>query len=720
MRGLDARRFTLYPSGMATIMIVEDNLIYRELLCELCEMEGFDVIDAARAEEALALLANYQGLDVRRQRRSIDLFITDFNMDGMNGFEFLREVRRYDALRHVPVLMISSTSKNMRDLMAIEGVSFLAKPCSNATVMDHVRRLLGDSAPRRAQEFASEAQVQEVFAAEAPAAPEAPSQAEAEAVASEAGPAALSPESDATLPPFLGSGSFPVLPAEPAAPPPFAPARRDLRSAPPARRQSPPPPPPPAAPAGPSLPQARAPLPPAPPPAAPPAPPTSVPPAPPSNVPPAAPRDRTAKYGQMDDGIRNHIADSSGLSDYLTSRRRPATPNEASASEASSPVAELFQKILDGAMRKDASDIHIEPYEAVLEVRARVDGALQSLVRLPASVAENLIARIKIVSNLNITEKRLPQDGQFFWRSPSGKAAKFRVSTLPSVHGEKVVIRILPSESLKAKLNSIGLSNEEHSLVRRILSSPNGLILVTGPTGSGKTTTLYTMLDSLNTPQRNIVTVEDPVEYQLPGITQVQVNSAIGFTFERVLRSFLRQDPDVMLVGEIRDAETGEIALKAAVTGRIVLSTLHTNDAAAAVHRMIGMGLSPHLVAAATRLIIAQRLVRKLCPACRVPSTPSSEETMAFEGEGAKTPNHVWRARGCPACHGSGYSGRRPVFEILPILSHETRTLVAKGAPPEEIRASAAGMQTLRRKALQLVADGSTSPEEALSVLYCL
>jgi len=212
------------------------------------------------------------------------------------------------------------------------------------------------------------------------------------------------------------------------------------------------------------------------------------------------------------------------------------------------------------------------------------------------------------------------------------------VSTLPSVHGEKVVIRVLPSESVKVKLDSIGLSAEEHALVKRVLSSPNGLILVTGPTGSGKTTTLYTMLDSLNTPQRNIVTVEDPVEYQLAGITQVQVNASIGYTFERVLRSFLRQDPDVMLVGEIRDAETGEIALKAAVTGRIVLSTLHTNDAAAAVHRLIGMGLSAHLVAAATRLVIAQRLVRKLCPACRTPSAPTSEEILAFEGEGEKAP----------------------------------------------------------------------------------
>jgi type IV pilus assembly protein PilB len=646
---------------MATIMIVEDNLIYRELLGELCEMEGHDVVGTAQAEEALALLANYQCLDVRRQRRTLDLIITDFNMDGMNGYEFLREVRRYDALRRIPILMISSTTKNMSEILSMEGVSFLAKPCPNATVMEHVHRLLAIAAPRRAEPLAA------------------------------GSPGAAAPrefEGYATLPPYLNGYATRAQSAEASRQPPPAP-RPEPRPAAPAARRFPPPPPPPVRPVTP---------------------------------PPTPAENRTNSFG-LDDGIRNRIADSSQLSDFLSHLRRPAATEHAgfaAAGEPSSPVADLLEKILDAALRKEASDIHVEPSETMLEVRVRVDGALQSLVRLPMTVAENLIARIKIVSTLNITEKRLPQDGQFAWRSPSGKAAKFRVSTLPSVHGEKVVIRVLPSESVKVKLDSIGLSAEEHALVKRVLSSPNGLILVTGPTGSGKTTTLYTMLDSLNTPQRNIVTVEDPVEYQLAGITQVQVNASIGYTFERVLRSFLRQDPDVMLVGEIRDAETGEIALKAAVTGRIVLSTLHTNDAAAAVHRLIGMGLSAHLVAAATRLVIAQRLVRKLCPACRTPSAPTSEEILAFEGEGEKAPRQVWRPRGCPACHGVGYSGRRPVFEILPILSHETRLAVAKGAAPGEIRASCSGMPTLRKKALALVAEGATSPEEALSVLYCL
>jgi len=640
---------------MATIMIVEDNLIYRELLGELCEMEGHDVVTSACAEEAIVLLANYQGLDVRRQRRTIDLFITDFNMGGINGFEFIREVRRHEALRHVPMLMISSTNKNMRELLSIEGVAFLPKPSSNAAVIAQVRRMIGGPAAPR----------EETRAVAATAAAPAP---------------ALPPihEPDATLPPFLAGYSIPTLPPEPPAQSPLFPPTRRPAPRPDSRRAPPPPPPPPSG--------------------------------------------RFQTQGGLDDGVRNRIAESPELSEFLNERRRPAADPSAPyvPAEASSPVADLFEKILDGALRQEASDIHVEPSENVLEVRVRVDGALQSLVRLPASVAENLISRIKIISNLNITEKRLPQDGQFAWRSPSGKAAKFRVSTLPSVHGEKVVIRVLPSESLKAKLDSIGLSAEEHALVKRVLSSPNGLILVTGPTGSGKTTTLYTMLESLNTPQRNIITVEDPVEYQLPGITQVQVNAGIGFTFERVLRSFLRQDPDVMLVGEIRDAETGEIALKAAVTGRIVLSTLHTNDASAAVHRMIGMGMSAHLIAAATRLVIAQRLVRKLCPACRVAASPASEEILAFEAEGAKVPDHVWRPRGCAACRGVGYSGRRPVFEILPILTHEIRLAVAKGGAPDEIRAASPGMVTLRRKALQLVAEGATSPEEALAVLYCL
>jgi type II secretory ATPase GspE/PulE/Tfp pilus assembly ATPase PilB-like protein len=701
---------------MATIMIVEDNIIYRELLCELCEMSGHDVIDTAQAEEALALLSNYDRLDVSNQRRSIDLFITDFNMDGMNGFEFLREVRRHDALRHVPVLMISSTNKDMREMLSLEGVAFLPKPSANALVIERIQFLIENSAARRKEALSPEARspAEQPVAPDAKATPPKPAAAPAPPAppATSTAPKAAA-ESEETLPPFLSGYSVPSLPVEPPIEPrSVSPGHRRRLHLRPARAIAAPPP----------AVQAKAPPPPPPAPTAPPPEPASAE-ARPDSPDTGETLGRLPVFGSLDDGIRNHIAGSAKLSDFLNSRQRSADTDAAEASalgEMKSPVADLLEKILDGALHKQASDIHFEPSEDIMEVRVRVDGALQSLVRLPATILENMTARIKILSNLNITEKRLPQDGQFSWTSPSGKAAKFRVSTLPSVHGEKVVIRVLPTESLKAKLDSIGLSAEEFALVKRVLSSPNGLILATGPTGSGKTTTLYTMLESLNTPQRNIITVEDPVEYQLPGITQVQINSTIGFTFEKVLRSILRQDPDVLLVGEIRDAETGEIALKAAVTGRIVLSTLHTNDAAAAVHRMISMGLSAHLVAAATRLVIAQRLVRRLCRNCRVEDDPTDAETMAFEADGAGTPTKVWRPKGCQACHGVGYLGRKPVFEILPILTHETRLAVSRGASPHEIRASAPGMATLRGKALKLVTEGATSAEEALSVLYCL
>ena len=381
-----------------------------------------------------------------------------------------------------------------------------------------------------------------------------------------------------------------------------------------------------------------------------------------------------------------------------------------------SPVSQLANEVLDEALRLGASDVHIEPQRHYIQVRMRVDGVMQGAARLSASIRENLTARIKILCKLNITEKRLPQDGQFSYKDGSGRSVQLRVSTMPSVYGETIVLRVLSLRSLEHQLESLGFSEGERLSVDRVLRASNGLVLTTGPTGSGKTTTLYTMLHALNSPSRNIVTVEDPIEYQLDGITQVQVNPAVGYTFERVLRSFLRQDPDVMLLGEIRDIETAEIALKAAVTGHMVLSTLHTNDAPSAVHRLVSMGLPPYLVAAACRLVIAQRLIRLLCPECRDKGVLTPEERVLIGPEDCQGLDQVWRAPGCPKCRGSGYIGRRAIFEIMSVLSHEMRALITDQASQDQIigLARSEGMGSLRSGALRMIQGGATSPEEAL------
>ncbi len=623
---------------MARIMLVEDNVIYRELVRELCERDGHAVLEASRAEEALEQLKNYGQTDLYHRRHTIDLFIVDFNMDRMNGFEFIQAVRGREGLREVPMIMISSTSKDLTELLRMRGVAFLRKPVSNAAVMECVRRMLaaGSAAP-----------------AEGEAAPPPPPAKE--------------------IQPMIPVGEALKRPLDRAmTPPPLT-----------VRRPDPPTPPPPPLTNGMQDPLAEGPL----------------------EVP--------------DDGIRNHIAQSAGITELLGRRGDAGPASSASLESASSPVAELLDKILDSAVAQRASDIHLEPQTGALEVRVRVDGVLQTLIRLPSTVTENLTARIKIVCSLNITEKRLPQDGQFSRKDGAGRATKFRVSTLPAVGGEKVVMRVLPAVDRRAGLDSIGFSVDELALVQQVLRSPNGVLLVTGPTGSGKTSTLYTMLDTLNSRERNIVTVEDPVEYQLPGITQVQVNPDIGYTFERVLRSFLRQDPDVMLVGEIRDAETAEIALKAAVTGHLVLTTLHTNDAVGAVHRLQSMGIAPYLISAAARMVIAQRLVRVLCPQCKVSGRLAADQACLIAPEEAAALPQVWHPTGCSACRGVGYRGRRVVLELLPILSVEMRAAIAKSASPDEMKelARVEGMVTMRSNALKLVAHGVTSLDEALSAL---
>ena len=383
-----------------------------------------------------------------------------------------------------------------------------------------------------------------------------------------------------------------------------------------------------------------------------------------------------------------------------------------------SPLISRVNKILVRAVAIGASDIHIEPQERELVVRMRVNGALQRVYSMPSALAIRITARLKIMANLIITERRLAQDGQIR-AIIKGKKVEFRISCLPSLHGEKIVMRVLGGGKIKGSLVDSGFCPRDQDCIEHALKTPHGLILVTGPTGSGKSTTLYTMIRSVNTPDVNIMTAEDPVEYELPGITQVPVRAKIGLTFESILRSFLRQDPDIMLVGEIRDLETAEISVKAAVTGHLVFSTLHTNSAPATVTRLKHMGLAPYLLAASLKLVIAQRLVRGLCLACRVPTALSdADRRLLTEAEAAPLDN-LFRGMGCPECRQTGYKGRLPLFEVMPIRTAEMRQniLESKSADLLAELAVAEGMTSLKQAALAAAAAGRTSLTEALKVM---
>ncbi len=389
---------------------------------------------------------------------------------------------------------------------------------------------------------------------------------------------------------------------------------------------------------------------------------------------------------------------------------------EASAND--SPLIQKVNRILVQAVEMGASDIHIEPQEAQIIVRVRHNGSLQTLTTLPRSLEARLSARIKIMSDLVITERRLPQDGQFR-ATISGKKIEFRVSTLPSAYGEKVVIRVLGASKLKSNIHEAGLSPRDLEVTQRALGAPNGLILVTGPTGSGKTTTLYTMIAAVNKPDVNVLTAEDPIEYRLPGITQVHIRSTIGLTFEAALRSFLRQDPDIMLIGEIRDKETAEMAVKASITGHLVLSTLHTNSAPATVTRLLHMGVAPFLLAASVRLIVAQRLVKKICQKCKVPGELSADDRkLLSEADAARVKTQTLGV-GCPDCKQTGFSGRLPIFEVMPLNTPEMRQLILAEADADRIgkQAVAEGMITLREAALRAVESADTSLAEALKIM---
>lgn len=389
---------------------------------------------------------------------------------------------------------------------------------------------------------------------------------------------------------------------------------------------------------------------------------------------------------------------------------------ESESGDPEAPIVKLLSSLLDRAVSTGASDIHIEPFEGKTRVRMRIDGTIVDYVTLERSVHQPLIARIKIMANLDIAERRLPQDGHFRIRAGQEGHVNIRVSLLPTVFGEKAVLRILAAASHVDHAEHFGMDDDSYARFLPMLNSPNGIIYLTGPTGSGKSTTLYMVLEYLSRRQVNISTVEDPVEQNVPGINQTQVNPVAGLTFESGLRALLRQDPDIIMVGETRDGETAGISVRAAITGHLVLSTLHTNDAVSSVVRLADMGVDRYLIANSLVGLVAQRLMRKVCPHCAREAAVTPQE-QALLGRDIRT---VRRGAGCMHCNGTGYRGRVAVHEIVAV-DRSIRRMISRGAEAEEIEAYARehqGMKSLREKGLELVREGVTTPEELLRIAY--
>ncbi len=397
--------------------------------------------------------------------------------------------------------------------------------------------------------------------------------------------------------------------------------------------------------------------------------------------------------------------------------REPPSATEAQASpEETAPGADAaVTEMVELAIREGASDIHIEPTETELHVRTRVDGILRKVKTLPKSIHASVVSRIKVLANLDIAESRLPQDGRFR-QMVQDRAVDLRVSCVPTVHGENVVMRLLDTRMMEVGLPQLGMDPDVRALYEKLVRTPYGLLLVTGPTGSGKTTTLYATLSLLNTPERHIITIEDPVEYRLPGIRQIQVNEKVGLKFANGLRSILRQDPDVIMVGEIRDRETVEIAIQSALTGHFVLSTLHTNDAASALARLTDMGIEPFLVCSSVVGVVSQRLVRAICPDCRERATFSPEEAKSL-GLPLDPSFQPFRGKGCLLCKSTGFRGRTALYEVMP-MTDALRALVAGNRSADEIRAAAEreGMRTLSRDGIGKAQRGITTLEEVVRV----
>ena len=413
--------------------------------------------------------------------------------------------------------------------------------------------------------------------------------------------------------------------------------------------------------------------------------------------------------------IMKEIADGEESIEVITSDKGDMDLGDAAALMDEAPVIKLINSVIMQAIQSRASDIHIEPDKNILRIRFRVDGVLHEIMSPPKRLHAAMISRVKVMADMDIAEKRLPQDGRFhvkFWE----KEISFRVSTITTIHGEKVVLRILDKSAFAFGLEQLGFSQENLDIFEKLVRKPYGIILVTGPTGSGKTTTLYAALDRINTLDKNILTIEDPVEYELKSINQIPVNPKVGLNFAEVLRTVMRQDPDIIMIGEIRDMETAEIAIRAALTGHLVFSTLHTNDAPGAVTRLVDMGIEPFLISSAILGVLAQRLVRRLCEKCREEYTPTKEalESLGFELD---KEYKFYQPKGCKYCQGTGYRGRQGIYELF-VPDHYVRDLIIRRPSTDMLRQAGihAGMKSLMEDGMRQVIEGITSIEEVMRV----
>jgi len=436
----------------------------------------------------------------------------------------------------------------------------------------------------------------------------------------------------------------------------------------------------------------------------------------------------TASIKALITSIYDKRGDLSVIAGNLDKKEKEATEEDSekiedilnrAASDDEGPIIKLINMIFQQAVREHASDIHIEAAEEYVLVRLRVDGVLKEVMRAQKRFHSSIVSRVKIMSKLNIAEKRLPQDGRIRFKI-AGRDIDVRVATAPAAHGERITMRLLDRQSILHDLADLGFNERHYHVITHAISQPNGIILVTGPTGSGKTTTLYACLNRINTPDKNILTVEDPVEYQLAGISQMQVNPNIELTFAAGLRSYLRHDPDVIMVGEIRDHETAQIAIESALTGHLVFSTLHTNDAAGAFTRLIDMGIEPFLISSSLYLSMAQRLIRRLCPACKQPYTPTQadlDQMGISRAQLERCGGVIYRPGACKECNNTGYSGRTAIYEMLEITS-EIQNLVNARADAATIKRAAqkVGMTTLREDGVDKVLTGQSSIAEVLRV----
>jgi type IV pilus assembly protein PilB len=417
------------------------------------------------------------------------------------------------------------------------------------------------------------------------------------------------------------------------------------------------------------------------------------------------------------DDLLNDLSVAGGGADVATVSTEANAAADASDGESDAPIIRLVHQMIFEAIRRRASDIHLEPLEKRFRVRYRVDGVLVEVENPPKRLQLSIISRLKIMANISIAEKRVPQDGRI-QVVMNGKQLDLRVSSLPTAHGESIVMRILDKEGLQLGLPELGFLSDDAATFERLITLPDGIVLVTGPTGSGKTTTLYGCLHHINKPDRKIITVEDPVEYQLTGINQVPVRHDVGMTFASALRAMLRQAPNIVMVGEIRDLETAEIAINASLTGHMVFSTLHTNDAPGAVTRLIDLGVKPFLVSTSLRAVMAQRLVRRICPHCRRPYTPEAKELRALHINPAQAAGATFaKGEGCAECNATGYRGRAGIFEIFTI-NEEIQRMIYERAGTTKLRekARSLGMRTMREDGVRKVTAGLTTIEEVVSI----